>query len=104
MVNMIPNSADIYKNGCYVFGWDISQLYKFGAKYRKLLATRADTDRTRDVWFIAHSNLNDSKNEYGTYEYFIDKEYITETYRDKFKMRRVYQDRRDRIVMVIISS
>ena len=57
--NYGSNSRKIYEKFCETLNWDKSKSYKFGFR-RPLFAHNADTERTRDVWFISHSNLNEN--------------------------------------------
>ena len=53
------NSKDIYKECCASsLDWDPSHEGRFG-RQQQLFAPNACKDRIRDVWFIAHSNMND---------------------------------------------
>ncbi len=54
------NSRNIYTKFCKTLGWDISKQNQFGWQ-TPLYATNADTDRTRDVWFIFYANYDINK-------------------------------------------
>lgn len=49
------NTRKIYEKFCDTLGWDKSKANQFGWQ-TPLYATNADTDRTRDVWFICYPN------------------------------------------------
>ncbi|MCD8205630.1 MAG: hypothetical protein LUD29_03345 [Clostridia bacterium] len=49
------SSAEIYAKFCSHLNWDKYQISHFGYK-KSLFAVNADTDRTRDVWFLFHYN------------------------------------------------
>ena len=50
------NSKVIYENFCKTLNWDKLQAGKFGMQGQPLFAENADSDRTRDVWFLSHLN------------------------------------------------
>lgn len=50
------NSKTIYEGFCRSLGWDISQSGKFGKQGQPLFAEYADSDRTRDIWFLSYWN------------------------------------------------
>jgi len=51
------NSRKIYERFCSTLNWDISKVNQFGWQ-TPLYAKNADTDRTRDVWFIFFANFD----------------------------------------------
>lgn len=55
-INYGTNSSVIYSKFCKTLQWDESQSGKFGMQGQPLYAENADTDRTRDVWFISYLN------------------------------------------------
>lgn len=79
--NYGTNCKNIYLDCCHSLNFDSTKQNKFG-RWTPCFAHKADTDRTRDVWFIGHSNLTDSAAESGKhlnkviedkiYEYFSD--------------------------------
>ncbi len=54
------NAKKIYLNCCCDFGWDIAQSSRF-AQQQPLYGFCADSSRTKDVWFVCHSNLYSDK-------------------------------------------
>ena len=54
------NSRTIYEAFCANLGWDSSKADCFGWQ-KPLYAKNADTDRTRDVWFIFYPNYDAQK-------------------------------------------
>lgn len=54
------NSRKIYEKFCDTLGWDINKANQFGWQ-TLLYAANADTDRTRDVWFIFYPNYDAQK-------------------------------------------
>lgn len=51
------NSRKIYTKFCETLGWDPTKQNQFGWQ-TPLYATNADTNRTRDVWFIFYPNYD----------------------------------------------
>lgn len=51
------NTRTIYEKFCDTLGWDKNKANQFGWQ-TPLYATNADTDRTRDVWFIYYPNYD----------------------------------------------
>lgn len=69
----------IYDNCCLRLGWAAYERGNFGPQ-RKLYAIRADRERKRSVWFVAHSNFTDTMEEGEKWKNYIYGDYILETY------------------------
>ncbi len=54
------STKKIYEQFCESLGWDKSKVNQFGWQ-TPLYAMNADTDRTRDVWFICYPNYDVKK-------------------------------------------
>ncbi|MCD8200671.1 MAG: hypothetical protein LUD47_01180 [Clostridia bacterium] len=55
--NYGTDPAKIYREFCKSLKWDWYQLYLFG-EGQPLFATKADTERALDVWFVFHYNTS----------------------------------------------
>ena len=85
-------AQDIYNLLCHYLSFDETQKSKFG-KQQPLFASCADTDRTRDVWFICHSNYTDTVSENGKHVNKINGNVITEYYKESKYDRYPMNDR-----------
>lgn len=73
-------AQDIYKECCSYFGWDYSYAGYF-AKRQILYATNV-TPENYSVWFLPHSNLNESESDRWQNLVSIDFNYIKEIWKD----------------------